>query len=132
MLGSHPIRIYSKTQSVVALSSAESEFYATAKAATEGIGVLSLMKDLGMTKKIIMEVDASAALGVIERKGIGKIRHLHTNAFWIQEQQIRDIIRFKKNPGHRQPLRHFHEERIQGGERATHPRLRMSIRRRQS
>ena len=99
LLGIHPIRVYSKTQSVIALSSAESEFYATCKAATEGIGVLSLMKDLGIEKKIVMEVDASAALGVIERKGIGRIRHLHTNALWIQEQQIRNVIRFRKTPG---------------------------------
>ena len=99
MLGAHPIRIYSKTQTVVALSSAESEFYGTVKAATEGIGVLALMKDLGVEKKIQMKVDASAALGVIERKGIGKIRHLETGALWLQEKHLRDLIRFEKTPG---------------------------------
>ena len=99
MLGIHPIRMYSKTQSVVALSSAESEFYATTKAATEGIGVMALFEDLGMYKKIVMEVDASAALGVIERRGIGRIRHLETSSLWLQEQEIRDIIRFHKVPG---------------------------------
>ena len=99
MLGSHPIRVYSKTQSVVALSSAESEFYGTVKAATEGIGVLALMRDMNIEKKISMQVDASAALGVIERKGIGKIRHLETGALWLQEKNLRDIVRFYKTPG---------------------------------
>ena len=83
MMGTHVIRVYSKTQSVIALSSAESEFYATTKSATESIGMVALLKDFGMTKTIVMEVDASAALGVIERKGIGRIRHLQTGALWL-------------------------------------------------
>ena len=49
--------------------------------------------------KVRMHVDASAALGVIQRKGIGKLRHLHTGALWIQEQQIRNVIAFQKIPG---------------------------------
>ena len=43
MLGFHPIRVCYKTKSLIALSAAESEFYGTLKAATESIGVLSLL-----------------------------------------------------------------------------------------
>ena len=84
---------------MIALSSAESEFYATTKAATEAIGVIALLKDFGIENSVIMEVDASAALGVIERKGIGRIRHLHTGSLWLQEQQVRSMIKFHENPG---------------------------------
>ena len=59
--------MYSKTESIVALSSAESELYANTKAATEGTGMISLLDDMGMHKKIVIEVDASAALGFFER-----------------------------------------------------------------
>ena len=99
MIGTHPIRMYSKTQSLIALSSPESEFYGTLKAATEGIGMLSLLEDLGQKLKLTMKVDASAALGVIQRRGVGKIRHLQTGSLWLQEQQLRDVITFRKTPG---------------------------------
>lgn len=92
MLGAHLIRVYSKTQTLVVLSSAESEFYGTLKAATGSIGILSLFSDLGHSCKVEMRVDASAALGDIQRRGIGKTRHLHTGALWLQEQNLRDII----------------------------------------
>ena len=95
LLGQHPIWVGSKTPSALALISADSELYATTKAATEGIGVLALMRDLGLDANMVMEVDASAALGVIERRGIGRITHLHTGALWIHEQRIRNMIKFK-------------------------------------
>ena len=112
MLGGHVLRVYSKTQSVIALSSAESEFYATTKAATESIGMVALLNDFGIDKTVVMEVDASAALGVIERKGIGRIRHLQTGALWLQEQEIRKRIRFKKTPRIRESRRPIHKEHV--------------------
>ena len=39
MLGSHLIRTYLKTQSVVAKSSGESELYGIIRASTEGLGI---------------------------------------------------------------------------------------------
>ena len=45
MIGSHLIRTYSKTQSVIAKSSGESELYAVVRASTEGLGILTLLKD---------------------------------------------------------------------------------------
>ncbi len=48
MLCSHCIRTYSQTQDTRALSSGESEFYGIVKAAAMGIGIKSLMEDLGL------------------------------------------------------------------------------------
>ena len=103
MIGDHVIKSWSKTQSLVALSSAESEFYATVKAATEAMGILALMSDFHRTATVRMHVDASAALGVIQRQGIGKIRHLATSALWLQSQQLRKILRFSKILGATNP-----------------------------
>ena len=36
--------------------------------------------DLG----IRMHIDASAALGITERRGLSKVRHLDTDVFWLQ------------------------------------------------
>ena len=99
MIGNHIIKAWSKTQNLVALSSAESEFYATVKAATEAMGILSLMSDFHQKAVVRMHVDASAALGVIQRQGIGKIRHLATSALWLQSQQLRKILKFSKIHG---------------------------------
>ena len=91
MRGSHFLKAWSKTQSLVALSSAESEFYATVKASTDALGVLAMMSDFKHDGRIRLHVDASAALGVIQRKGIGKIRHLATSALWLQSQQLKRV-----------------------------------------
>ena len=47
MIGGHYIRSWSKTQSLVALSSAESELYAIVKASAEALGLRSIVQDLG-------------------------------------------------------------------------------------
>ena len=82
-LGDHLLRSWSKTQTNIALSSAESEFYATMKAAQESIGMGAMGRELCMELSIRLLVDASAALGVAQRQGIGKIRHLQIGALWI-------------------------------------------------
>ena len=77
---------WSKTPCLIALSSGESELYATLKAASEGLGLLSIANNIGL--KFAGEVwgDASAALGVIHRKGLGKTRRIDTGCLWIQQQ----------------------------------------------
>ena len=98
-IGEHLIRSWSKTQATVALSSAESEFYATLKACQEALGMSALAEELNMKYGIRVLVDASAALGVAQRKGLGKIRHLHTGSLWIQEQELKQRIKLLKVNG---------------------------------
>ena len=103
MRGKHLIKSWSKTQNAVSLSSAESEFHATLKAATEGLGLITMASAFGDVYKVRLHVDASAALGVIQRKGVGKIRHLHAGSLWLQEQQVRNSIAFAKVKGTENP-----------------------------
>ena len=99
MIGSHLIKTWSKTQANIALSSAESEFYGTLKTAQESIGLISLTRELGQDMRARLLVDASAALGVAQRLGVGKIRHLQTGALWLQEQELRKVMTLTKVPG---------------------------------
>lgn len=99
MIGSHMIKTWSKTQANIALSSAESEFYATMKGAQESLGVVAMAAELGEVVTVKLSVDASAALGVAQRVGIGKIRHLQTGALWIQEQELKRRIQLGKVNG---------------------------------
>ena len=49
MIGSHLLKGWAKTQTLIALSGGESELYATLKAASEGLGIQSIASDLGIS-----------------------------------------------------------------------------------
>ena len=98
-MGRHLIKSWSKTQSLVALSSAESELYACVKSAAEALGVMAILKDLGMEVSTKVFADASAALGIIARKGLGKVRHIDTSFLWIQEASAKRAVQFEKVKG---------------------------------
>ena len=99
MIGGHWLKSWSKSQSTVALSSAESELYACIKASCEGLGMISMMKDYGITMRGEVRSDASAALGIIARNGLGKLRHLDTSYLWIQEISAEKKLVFDKVDG---------------------------------
>ena len=71
---------------MVAKSSAESELYGVVRGACEGLGVKTLCADLGSDIDIKLELDASAAKGILERQGIAKVRRIDVNCLWLQEQ----------------------------------------------
>ena len=81
MFGSHLLRFDSKTQATIALSSGESETFAAIRAGTEALGMITLMKDMGREITATLRLDASAALGMLQRKGVRKIRHLDAGFF---------------------------------------------------
>ena len=85
MYGSCLLRTLSKTQANVALSSGEAELYAMVTGASEGLGARAMAADFGLDVSPHLFVDASAAIGIAQRKGLGKIRHLDTQSLWIQD-----------------------------------------------
>ena len=87
MLGKHCIKAWSKTQSIIAKSSGESELYGVIKGSSEALGLLTLAGDLGMELKTRVHVDATAAKGMVERRGISRVRHIEVDHLWIQEQE---------------------------------------------
>ena len=48
MRGRHFLKAWCKTQGLVALSSGEAELYALVKASSEGLGISSMFRDLGV------------------------------------------------------------------------------------
>ena len=78
----------------MAQSTAESELLATVRAASGALGMMSLAADLGISLTTRLRIDASAALGILERRGVGRVRHLDVGALWIQEQASRKAIYF--------------------------------------
>ena len=83
-IGDHCIKAWSKTQAVIAKSSAESELYGVVRGACEALGVKTLCKDMGTDIDIRLELDATAAKGILDRQGISKVRHIDVNCLWLQ------------------------------------------------
>ena len=114
-LGHSCIKTWSKTQGTIAQSSAESELLATVRGAVEGIGLISFPAGMGPFK-VRLHVDAAAALGIIERRGVGRLRHLDVGTLWLQAQQVRKVIELRKVAGLANPCdlltKHLTEKRI--------------------
>merc|ERR1711978_702896 len=72
----HTLKWWSKTQPTIALSSGEAELAAIVKATSEGLGMLAMMAEFGIKSEIIVKSDAVAAIGIVQRQGLGRIRHL--------------------------------------------------------
>ncbi len=87
--GEHLIKAYSKTQANIALFSAEAEYYSMVKAASEGLGFKAMTEDYRKPLSPWMYADATATIGVAQKMGLGKLRHLEKQSLWLQEA-VRD------------------------------------------
>ena len=83
-LGGHCIKVWARTQAVIAKSSAESELYGVVQGACEGLGVRTLSAAMGSNVDVKLELDATAAKGILDRWGLAKVRHLDVNCLWFQ------------------------------------------------
>ena len=84
MWGAHCLKSWASTQATVALSSAEAELYALTKGASQALGMMTLLEDFGFTTRSVLHTDASAAIGIVRRAGLGKLRHLNVRYLWLQ------------------------------------------------
>ena len=103
MHGKHLLRSWSRMQTLIALSSAEAELYGTVRASCELLGCRSMARDYGKELGCRLYADASAALGIIQRLGLGKVRHLETNTLWVQQACRTKLIQYHKVPGEDNP-----------------------------
>ena len=74
---------------------------ALVKGTCEAKGVASLMKDLVEEEVagIAVHTDASAAIGMVQRQGMGRVRHIDVGILWVQQHQKKGVIDVKKVPG---------------------------------
>ena len=97
--GQHCLLTASTTQIPIALSSGEAEFYGVARAASRAIGLVALYADFGVTVDVRVATDSSAALGIAQRRGCGKVRHLKTSTLWVQRALKLGHFSLVKLPG---------------------------------
>jgi len=103
MFGQHIIKTWSSTQTTIALSSGEAEYYGMVKGAAVAMGIKSMFADLGVEVKIRVRTDASAAKGIASRRGLGKVRHIEVNQLWLQEKVGDGTIEIMKVKGEVNP-----------------------------
>ena len=48
-------------------------------------------------------MDAGAAIGLAQRTGLNKVRHVEVDVPWLQEQQARRLLPITKVPGQENP-----------------------------
>ncbi len=102
-IGWHLIKSWSTTQATVAMSSAEAELYALTKGAANSLGFMAMAADLGIALDATVHSDASAALGIVQRRGLGKLRHIRVQYLWVQDRLRRGDFQVRKVPGKQNP-----------------------------
>jgi hypothetical protein len=90
MLGTHLLKHWASTQKKITLSSGEAELGAVVRGFSEVLGLQSVARDLGVDLTPEVHADSSAAIGICNRCGIGKVRHLAVAQLWVQ-----DLVRSK-------------------------------------
>ena len=98
MKGDHCIKFWSKTQANIVLSTAEAELVALVKGVCEAKGVAAIIKDMtGEDQGAIgIYTDASAAIGIAQRLGVGKVRHIDVGMLWVQQNVKQGEIEVEK------------------------------------
>ena len=106
MIGSHFIKTWCSTQGAVALSSAEAEFYAMIEAVTRAKGLQNLARDVGfsdLVSVIRLGTDSDAAKSFVNRRGLGKMRHIEVRNLWLQKEVAEGNVVVVKVMGTKNP-----------------------------
>ena len=87
VMSGHLLRHWSTTQPTSALSTGEAELVGLVRGASQALGFQTMARDFGFPTALhLLMSDASAAIGICRRRGLGKIRHLAVSDLWIQER----------------------------------------------
>ena len=118
MLGECCVKSWSSTQALIALSSGEAEYYGVVKAASTGLGMQSLCRDLGYETSLEVLTDATAAKGIASRKGLSsKTRCLQVHYLWLQDRVAQNAFKLSKVWGQDNPAdlltKHLTRDKIQ-------------------
>ena len=101
--GGISLRRHQQLKMWVATSSGEAEFYALAKSASRALGAVAMAADMAKVVKPRVRVDATASKAIASRRGVGRVRHLHTQILWVQEAVARRKLTIAKVPGCENP-----------------------------
>jgi hypothetical protein len=95
------IRTNSRTQQVVALSSAEAEILALAEAIKDAMLLRTILKEMGIDVTIVAWSDSTACILSTFRRGLGRLRHMDLRLAWLQDLVREHVLVMKHVPTER-------------------------------
>ena len=98
-VGASTLAFGSRTQTTLALSSAESEYYGMVSGAAEGIYIKGVLSFFGWAPRLVVKGDSSAGIAVASRRGVGKLRTLDLRTLWLQERVAQKEVTLGKVHG---------------------------------
>jgi hypothetical protein len=99
-LGAACVGSWSKTQSTVALSSAEAELGAICTGTVEAQYLKSLLVEQGIrVDRVVVHSDSHAALDGLVRGGVGRLKHIGTKSLFLQELVKNKTVSLRKIKG---------------------------------
>ena len=78
LFGKHELMHYCRGQAVIALSSGEAEYYSLVSLVSELLGIQAITRDWNLDCQLSANMDATAGMGIASRRGLGKLKHVHT------------------------------------------------------
>ena len=63
----------------------------------------ALLEDLGVNLPLRVWTDSTASMGICQRQGLGKLRHVDTRALWLQQKVRRGEVELRKVKGTENP-----------------------------
>ena len=57
------------------------------------------MEEFGIEVQLTVKSDVVAAIGIVKRQGLGRVRHLAVADLWIQQRAKEGSVKFEKLPG---------------------------------
>ena len=59
----------------------------------------AIMEEFGIPVTLTVKSDAVAAIGIVKRQGLGRVRHLAVGDLWVQQRSKRGEVRYEKLDG---------------------------------
>ena len=105
--GGSPVMGASRSQAVIATSSAEAELYALSSAGSEAVHLHDLFTFLLPDRQVTttLMTDSQAAIGIAQRLGRGRVKHLDVRALWLQQYAAKGSLPHSKGSRGRESSR---------------------------
>ena len=96
MWGSHCMKTWCQAQALAAKSSGGSELYGVVRGSTGGLGLTTMLEDMGFAAGVKVHADENAAKCVVESKGLRRVRQIEVDHLLLQEHRARRMLPLEK------------------------------------
>ncbi len=91
--------VFARRQGVQSTSSGEAEFYGATSVVMDGRIIKHFLEWLGYEVAYQLHLDSSAAKAMVQRDGVGKVKHMDERVLWIQAERRDHGLVTRKVPG---------------------------------